>query len=63
VIERHIVRKLPNVYNIAVVQRLSDADVERIAAEPPGKMEQRQALATLASRLTESLDALRSEPI
>ncbi|KAI1915898.1 hypothetical protein LOZ65_005351 [Ophidiomyces ophidiicola] len=59
VIERHIVSKLPNVFNPTTVLSLTDKELQKIAAEPGSKTERRKELTHLVSMLKESLDDLQ----
>lgn len=59
VIERHIVRKLPSIFDPMVVFKMSDEEVQRIAAEPTDKLETRKELTVLVDSLEQSLIDLR----
>ncbi|QKX57599.1 uncharacterized protein TRUGW13939_04717 [Talaromyces rugulosus] len=59
VIERHIVRRLPSIFDPTVVLKMSDEEVQRIAAEPTDKLERRKELTALVDALQQSLIDLR----
>ena len=59
-VERHIVKKLLNVFQPSIVLELSDLEIERIAAEPTALKDERRELTELVDALTKSLTDLRN---
>jgi hypothetical protein len=59
VIERHIVRNLPSIFDPMVVLRMSDEEVQRIAAETTDKLETRKELTALVDALQQNVIDLR----
>ncbi len=60
VVERHIVRGLENIFSPVFVSRLSNAEAEKIASEPPAHQRQRNFLEDQAKKLDEGRSILRS---
>ena len=60
VVERHLIRNMPKVFQPESVILLSDEDLRRIAAEPFGNTEERQELRLLLENLKHSLNDLRN---
>ncbi len=58
-IERHLLRTLPEIFCPETVAALSDGDLERIAAEQPNDVEKRKHLRDLHKNLSDSLRDLR----
>lgn len=59
VIERHLLRKLPEIFCPQTVAALGDGDLERIAAEQPSSIEKRKHLRDLHKSLSDSFRDLR----
>jgi hypothetical protein len=60
VVERHLIRNMPKVFQPESIILLSDVDLRRIAAEPFGNTEKRQELRLLLENLKHSLNDLRN---
>ncbi|KAH0266898.1 dynamin GTPase, partial [Aureobasidium melanogenum] len=60
VVERHLIRNLPKVFQPENIIMLSDEETKKIATEPSGNVEKRQELRLLLGTLKHSLDDLRS---
>lgn len=59
VVERHIMRKLPSIFEPSTVVRLSDEEIARIAMEPDKNIRRRKELQALVDALQSSLDDLQ----
>lgn len=59
VIERHLLRTLPELFCLETVALFSDEELRRIAAESPDNIDKRQQLRELHESLGESLRDLR----
>ena len=59
VIERHLLRTLPEIFSPESVASLSNGDLERIAAESAGNVERRRQLQELNESLKDGLRDLR----
>lgn len=60
IIERHVIRNLPDVFHPTAVLRLSDKEVERIAADPVTKIERRKEVCILVKILSEAIEDLQN---
>jgi hypothetical protein len=60
VVERHLIRNMPKVFQPESIILLSDVDLRRIAAEPFDNTEKRQELRLLLENLKHSLNDLRN---
>ncbi|KAI9835372.1 MAG: hypothetical protein M1838_005315 [Thelocarpon superellum] len=61
VIERHLLRDLTSVFSPPSVATLSDADLQRIAAEPDGNTQRRETLKSLLENLHRGFQDLRRQ--
>lgn len=59
VVERHIMKKLPSIFEPSTVVGFSDEEVARIAAEPDRNISRRKELQDLFKALQNSLDELQ----
>jgi hypothetical protein len=59
VIERHLVRYLPDIFGPETVAAMSEEELEQIAAERPVNISKRKELRELQSQLSKSLQTLR----
>jgi hypothetical protein len=60
VVERHLIRDLPKIFQPEDIIMLSDEDLRRIAAEPSDNAQKRQDLRLLLESLKHSLHDLRN---
>ena len=59
VIERHLLRNLPDIFSPKIVAMYTDEELERIAMESPGVVEKRKQLSEQLANLKAGLEDLR----
>ncbi|KAK1071978.1 hypothetical protein LTR33_010326, partial [Friedmanniomyces endolithicus] len=59
VIERHLLRNLPDIFSPMIVAMYTDEELERIAMESPGVVEKRKQLSEQLANLKAGLEDLR----
>ncbi|KAK3075330.1 hypothetical protein LTR53_001463 [Teratosphaeriaceae sp. CCFEE 6253] len=59
VIERHLLRHLPDIFSPRIVAMYTDDELERIAMESPGLVEKRKQLREQLANLKAGLEDLR----